>query len=190
MITFCPLTDFAAIASSLDDKRLGGQRNEAWSILKWLRNPTQYKNLVAAGYCAMWKGYEDALVAYVNAMLVEWARRGKNNELLKPYQNDAERNLVQKEEFELPPWWGCEELHTYHKHALVAKLPDHYSGIFPGVSGELYNGSYPWPREVEGKWVLRWPKGLKRADVPITTTTSSTVGGVPKRLSRKRKRRR
>ena len=112
MITFCPLSDnFEAIARSLDDKRLGGQRNEAWSILKWLRNPIRYKNFVAAGYCAMWIGYEDALVAYTNAMLVEWARRGKKNELLKPYQDDAERNLVQKEEYKLPPWWGNQVLH-------------------------------------------------------------------------------
>jgi hypothetical protein len=144
MITFCPQTNFDAIASCLDNKRLGGQRNEAWSILKWLRNPVRYKNFVAAGYCAMWKGYEPALVAYCNAMLVEWARRGKKNDLLKPYQNDKERNLVQEKDYEMPPWWGNEELHDYHKHALVAKLPEHYKKIFPDCDGSLYNGSYPW----------------------------------------------
>ena len=44
----------------LDDKRLGGQRTEAWAILKWLRAPEAYPKLVKAGYCLMWKGYEAA----------------------------------------------------------------------------------------------------------------------------------
>jgi len=165
MITFCPSTDFATIARCLDDKRLGGQRNEAWSILKWLRNPDRYSNFVAAGYCAMWKGYEPALVAYTNAILIEWDRRGKKSDLLKPFQDDSERNLVQDEFYKMPLWWGNEDLHTYHQHALVAKLPDHYKDHFPDVDGSLYNGSYPWPREIEdGSWVLRWPKACKMPD--------------------------
>ncbi len=167
MITFCPSVNFVEIAKTLDDKRLGGQRTEAWSILKWLRNPVRYKNFVAAGYCAMWKGYEPALVAYTNEMLNEWERRGKKNELLKPYQDDGERNLVEEDVYELPPWWGCEELHSYHRHALVAKLPEHYGKLGWKEDGSLYNGSYPWPREVDGVWVLRWPKALKIQDVPV-----------------------
>ena len=39
MITFLPCADFARCAAILDDKRLGGQRTEAWAILKWLRDP-------------------------------------------------------------------------------------------------------------------------------------------------------
>ena len=39
MITFLPSANFDECARVLDDKRLGGQRTEAWSILNWLRNP-------------------------------------------------------------------------------------------------------------------------------------------------------
>ena len=49
MITFLPCTDFAMVATLLDDKRLGGQRTEAWAILKWLRDPAKYPKLVKAG---------------------------------------------------------------------------------------------------------------------------------------------
>ena len=49
MITFCPTSRIEDIPGLLDDKRLGGQRTEAWSILKWLRDPKNYKSLVAAG---------------------------------------------------------------------------------------------------------------------------------------------
>ena len=49
MITFCPCSNMEDIPSTLDNKRLGGQRTEAWSILKWLRADAP-KSLVAAGY--------------------------------------------------------------------------------------------------------------------------------------------
>ena len=125
MITFVPVTDFKQIAEMLDDKRLGGQRTEAWAILKWLRDPGAYPKLVRAGYCAMWAGYEDALVLYVNAMLVEWARRGKKNEMLQPFAPTL--GLSEVPHAAMPPWLGCEALHSYHRSALLAKLPQHYS---------------------------------------------------------------
>ena len=157
MITFLPCADFDAIARLLDDKRLGGQRTEAWAILKWLRAPQEYPKLVKAGYCAMWDGFEDALIKYVNAMLVEWARRGKKNDLLQPF--DPSLGLQEVAAAPLPPWLGCEELHGYHRAALLAKLPQHYSQFGWSEQGSAYNGSYPWPvREVDtGAWVLRCP---------------------------------
>eukprot|EP00966_Prymnesium_polylepis_P238113 5506409-Prymnesium_polylepis.1 len=72
----------------------------------------------------MWKGYEDALVNYVNAMLREWQRRGKKNDLLKP--GDATLGLEERQNPPLPPWLGEERLHACHRSALVAKLPEHY----------------------------------------------------------------
>ena len=106
MITFLPCTDFEEIARILDDKRLGGQRTEAWAILKWLRAPEQYPKLVRAGYCSMWKGFEPALVCYVNAMLREWARRGFRNDLLAP--GDASLGLDEPASPPpMPPWKRC-----------------------------------------------------------------------------------
>jgi hypothetical protein len=198
MITFLPSTDFGEVARCLDDKRLGAQRYEAWSILKWLRNPREYPKLVKAGYCLMWKGYEEALVQYTNAMLIEWARRGKTNDLLRPH--DPIRKLDNKNTnhskgtqkrgrmttataipIAMPPWLGTPRLHSYHRHALVAKFPEHYSKFGWSEDGSLYNGSYLWPVPVseldsssgssntdnEGGWVLRWPKSFKLPPVPI-----------------------
>jgi hypothetical protein len=87
---FVPFTDFDQIARCLDDKRLpvGAQRYEAWSILEWIRKPSDYPKLVRAGYCK--QRYEDALVLYVKyaMLLVTWAARGKTNALLKPYHKE------------------------------------------------------------------------------------------------------
>ena len=194
MITFLPTTDFDEVARCLDDKRLGAQRYEAWSILKWLRNPDEYPNFVKAGYCVMWVGYEDALVRYTNAMLNEWAARGKNNNLLRPY--DKERKLDEPKrtirtatsQVEMPPWLGTEQLHSYHRHALVSKFPEHYQKFGWSEDGKAYNGSYLWPVPVEDedcnsddnngaeeKWVLRWPKSKKIPPIPISVP-GSTIG--------------
>ena len=142
MITFLPLADFTAVARLLDDKRLGGQRTEAWAILKWLRNPSEYPKLVKAGYCAMWSGYEDALVLYVNCMLVEWARRGKKNDLLQPHS--AQLGLDESKNPSMPPWLGCEALHSYHRSALISKLPSHYGKLGWSETGdEVCDGPVP-----------------------------------------------
>lgn len=187
MITFLPSPNFEASARLLDDKRLGAQRYEAWSILKWLRNPADYDQLVRAGYCRMWRGYEPALVRYTNAMLREWARRGKNNKELRP--EDPGRGLQEDGdpgEVEMPPWMGDETLHSYHRHALMAKLPEHYGKLGWVETGNEYNGSYPWPiclKEDEdgagsdvGSWVLRWPKSVGLDPVPISVGHGDSVG--------------
>jgi hypothetical protein len=135
MITFMPYTDFDAIARCLDDKRLGGQRLEAWSILKWLRAPERYASHVRAGYCTMWAGHEPALVAYLNAMLREWARRGKKNDKLTP--GDASLGLDEGDTDcrarAMPPWLGNPALHACHREALMAKLPQHYGASTPAI---------------------------------------------------------
>ena len=235
MITFLPSTDFEEVAKCLDDKRLGAQRYEAWSILKWLRNPDDYPKLVRAGYCLMWKGYEGALVRYTNAMLTEWASRGFRNKDLRPF--DPERGLdesfssssTQKrkrrrrgggedrgdedggDEDEniplLPPWMGEPTLHAYHRHALVAKLPEHYGesgsgGLGWSEDGSAYNGSYPWPvpaGEVPGLdpeavtssstgWFLRWPRSTGLPPVPVSLSTkertaTTTTTEPPKKMA-------
>lgn len=189
MITFLPSTDFEEVAKCLDDKRLGAQRYEAWSILKWLRNPHDYPKLVKAGYCVMWEGYEDALVNYINAMLIEWAARGFRNDLLRPF--DAQRGLDHQAtnnknsnnamtlatNVEMPPWLGADDLHSYHRHALVSKLPHHYRTFGWSEDGKAYNGSYLWPvpKEAPPKsrccgWVLRWPKAMKLPSLPISVS--------------------
>mmetsp|Transcript_41070 Transcript_41070/g.46353 ORF Transcript_41070/g.46353 Transcript_41070/m.46353 type:complete len:239 (-) Transcript_41070:89-805(-) len=184
MITFLPSTDFERCARCLDDKRLGAQRYEAYSILKWLRHPMEYPKLVQAGYCKMWTGYELALVRYTNVMLVEWARRGKNNIKLKPY--DSARGLDEHEDDRVtfPPWMGCHILHSYHRDALVAKFPDHYQQFGWKESGTTYNGSYMWPVQDDdetGNWILRWPKSIKILPLPVVVEGNMIVGNENKK---------
>mmetsp|Transcript_42900 Transcript_42900/g.100718 ORF Transcript_42900/g.100718 Transcript_42900/m.100718 type:complete len:245 (-) Transcript_42900:161-895(-) len=185
MITFLPYADFNEVARCLDDKRLGAQRYESWSILKWLRAPEDYPKLVRAGYCSMWRGYEDALVRYINAMLCEWAARGMRNELLKPF--DPERGLDRNADKmpAMPPWLGVEEMHSYHRHALVAKHSTHYCQFGWHENGTKYNGSYLWPVRVTNndadeskeEWMLRWPKSMKRPLISISKDVNSKATG-------------
>mmetsp|Transcript_19530 Transcript_19530/g.44891 ORF Transcript_19530/g.44891 Transcript_19530/m.44891 type:complete len:258 (+) Transcript_19530:198-971(+) len=114
----------------------------------------------------MWKGFEDLLVNYVNAMLREWARRGKKNDMLRP--GDAVLGLQERPSPRVPPWLGEELLHACHRDALMAKLPEHYGQFGWAETGSAYDGSYLWPEEKEdGSWVLRWPKAAKRPEHPI-----------------------
>ena len=178
MITFLPCADFDAIARLLDDKRLGGQRTEAWAILKWLRAPQEYPKLVKAGYCAMWSGYEEALVKYVNAMLREWARRGKKNDVLKP--GDAALGLKESTSPPMPPWLGEERLHSCHRDALMAKLPSHYGRLGWSETGTEYDGSYLWPERLpDGSWVLRWPKAARRPHIAIGGEPAAVAASPP-----------
>lgn len=184
MITFLPYTDFEKCAACLDDKRLGAQRYEAWSIVKWLRRPQDHPSLVRAGYCRMWEGHVPTLVRYTNAMLVEWARRGKNNGVLRPY--DPARGLDRTHEdgdgdgdaSSTPPWMGDETLHSYHRHALVSKDPVHYGRFGWSEDGAEYNGSYPWPvrdddGDGDGDWILRWPKYVKLPSVRMVLAAAN-----------------
>ena len=63
----------------------------------------------------MWAGFEPALVLYVNAMLMEWSRRGKNNQLPSHRSRAGPRRMPRL----MPPRMGCEVLHSYHRHALM-----------------------------------------------------------------------
>lgn len=180
MITFLPSTDFGECARMLDDKRLGGQRTEAWAILKWLRNPKEYAKLVQAGYCQMWLGHEDALVMYLNEMLREWAHRGKVNDILQP--GDPALGLHQTSTPQMPPWLGSPELHACHRSALMAKLPEHYGQFGWKETGADYNGSYLWPVCCDKTWVLRWPKALKLAPLPIKPVTPVPRGSARSEL--------
>jgi len=188
MITFLPTTDFEECARCLDDKRLGAQRYESYSILKWLKEPDKVK-LQKAGYCAMWKGYEPILVRYCNAMLNEWAARGKNNILLQPY--DTEKGLQElptTKPLDLPPWMGNELLHSYHRHALINKFPEHYKQFGWKEDGSEYNGSYMWPvRTEDGSWILRWPKQLKIESIPLSSPGRNAAIVTPPKAVPKKK---
>jgi len=93
MQTFLPIASFNDSATSLDYRRLGKQRVEAYQILNTLRKPNRWRNHPAV---KMWKGYEVALIAYGCLVCLAWKDLGykdtclqKINNHLKYYDGDV-----------------------------------------------------------------------------------------------------
>ncbi len=145
MQTFLPYPDFERTAEVLDDRRLGKQRVEVLQILNamhrtsggWINHPAT----------RMWRGYEPALVAYGLAVIDVWTRKGRADtvrEKILPHLH-GEPVRTQSElaaHGMLPPWLGREDLHRAYRSALVRKMPEHYSPLFPDVEEDL---PYVWP---------------------------------------------
>jgi hypothetical protein len=132
MITFLPYPDFTKSAQSLDYRRLGKQRVEAFQILEtllgksssWINHPA----------VRMWRGHEVILSMYGLSMCIEWIRRGYNDSM-------AERFQEVSGSFDSPPWLGNEDLHRSHRSNLVRKDPIFYIPKF----GNLPPEPYFWP---------------------------------------------
>ena len=145
MQTFLPFPSFRASAETLDDRRLGKQRVETLQVMK---------ALIVPGYgwqhhpvTAMWRGHRPALMAYQRETCAVWSARGfadtcleKTMAVLGTVPEDAEAYLLGG--YPLPPWLGREELHRSHRSKLIAKFPEHYAPLFPGVPDDL---DYVWP---------------------------------------------
>lgn len=134
MQTFLPYPDFDACAACLDSRRLGKQRVEAFQILNTLADPTRrgWRNHPAV---RMWRGYEDALRLYMNAMIAEWVRRG--------YRNTMTRASVPTE-VAMPPWLGDPAFHASHRSNLLRKDPEFYARYGWSEPADL---PYVWPGE-------------------------------------------
>ena len=131
MQTFLPYADFVKTAQVLDYRRLGRQRVEAYQILRTLSGISEgWSNHPAV---RMWKGYELALSAYMNAMIREWVCRGYKNRML----------LVElSEPYPFPPWLGKPEFHAAHRSNLLRKNPEYYRKYWPEEPADL---DYVWP---------------------------------------------
>jgi len=114
MQTFLPYPDFQKSVQSLDWRRLGKQRVEAYQLLRTLHIGTKgWQNHPA---CLMWTGYENALAAYMNCCIKEWIRRGYKNTML----------LCLVDNYKLPPWFGQEDFHSSHRSNLLRKDEEFY----------------------------------------------------------------
>lgn len=130
MQTFLPIPSLTGSASILDNKRLGKQRVEAKQILNALRGLT--KGWVNHPATRMWRGYEPALCAYMDACIDEWVRRGYNNTM----------RVVRPTNIVLPPWFGDPAFHASHRSNLLRKAPQHYSQYGWTEGPDL---PYVWP---------------------------------------------
>lgn len=129
MQTFLPYADFKKSAECLDYRRLGKQRVECFQLLKALEHGGGWSRHPAA---KMWRGYEDALKAYMGECIKEWVRRG--------YKNTMHIPVV--EQYVLPHWFGVEEFHASHRANLLRKDSGYYSQFGWTESPDM---PYVWP---------------------------------------------
>lgn len=114
--TFVPFADVRKNAQTLDYRRLGKQRVEAYQIWRVLQGLT--KGWVNHPAVLMWKGHTCALAMYCNGMIDEWVLRGYKNTMKKLPHCKTPR---------FPWWWGWEPIHKSHQSALNRKMPEFYN---------------------------------------------------------------
>ncbi|GCE45231.1 hypothetical protein EI42_03207 [Thermosporothrix hazakensis] len=134
MQTFLPYASFEDSAAVLDNRRLGKQRVEGTQILTILLTPNYrgaWRNHPAV---RMWRGYEEALRLYINAVVTEWIGRGYRNSLAT--YDLTGRPIV------FPFWLGDPRLHDSHKSNLLRKDFSYYSQFGWDVPPDL---PYYWP---------------------------------------------
>ncbi len=174
MQTFMPSGDYASVAQSLDNKRLGKQRVEAYQIIRALTGQT--KGWIHHPATKMWKGYESALCVYGMQMCEEWISRGFQDTLY-----DEFRNLHKWLPDTGTPWWVSDRaLQVTHQSNLLYKDWEHYSNYFR-VPDDL---PYLWPMANDTAYLagnLRERKNLdllKNGNVYLTSKQIATLLGV------------
>ena len=121
MQTFLPTSNFAESAKYLDYRRLGKQRVEVLQLLNSFHKPN-YKGWKNHPAREMWRGYENALVMYGQAICNEWLSRGYKDTCFGKITAHYNGNLNS----ELPSWVGREDIHLSHKSNLIRKYPEYY----------------------------------------------------------------
>ena len=144
MQTFLPDPDFATTAALLDVRRLGKQRVEALQVYRATHVPGYgWRHHPAA---KMWRGYEEAIVAYGVAICDAWSGLGHADTVRATLVTELDGEPRSQAELDraglLPPWLGDEAFHRSHRSALVRKDPEHYRPLFPDVPDDL---PYVWP---------------------------------------------
>ncbi len=142
MQTFMPYSSFELTAKTLDNRRLNKQALEAWQImLTNLHLDPNNDHRVPRGWfnhpaAVMWRGYEQALLAYIEAMVGEWKRRGYNSTILDKAVNTfvfaIENDLTDYQDDAIMPKWiedkdVLDKLTSTHRTALLSKDYEWYS---------------------------------------------------------------
>ena len=137
MQTFLPYESFEESASVLDWRRLGKQRVEGKQIINAINNPKKqgWQNHPAT---IMWTPYVNALKLYTNVIILEWIKRGYNNNM----------ELYDFNNLEKPHWLGKEEFHSSHRANLLRKDYEYYSKFGWKENPEA---PYVW-HDKEGLW--------------------------------------
>ncbi len=134
MMTFLVVANFVLNASLLDNQRLGKQRVESRQILNCIENGGGWSNHPIVH---SWRPYVDALKYYTNCIIIEFIRRGGNNNL----------PLFEVPKTILMPWWvKWDRLHQSHRAMLMRKDKFYYHDKFT-VDEEYSNYGYIWPNK-------------------------------------------
>ncbi len=115
MQTFLPYPDFKKSLQSLDYRRLGKQRVEAYQILRALKFGNGYSKHPAV---KMWRGHINALKHYYNLAIDEWVKRGYRNNMLK---------MKISGKIAYPRWFGRDEFHAAYRSNMLRKDYCYYS---------------------------------------------------------------
>lgn len=133
MQTFLPYPNIKKSLQVLDSRRLGKQRVEAYQILNIILNRTETKGWRNHPVVKMWKKYPNALKFYFNECIVEWKKRG--------YQNNMSLEKI-KGKVRFPLWFGNNNFHASHRSNLLRKNKDYYSKLGWTEKADL---GYVWP---------------------------------------------
>jgi len=133
MQTFLPYPNLKKSLKTLDGRRLGKQRVEAFQILNILLNRTNKKGWRNHPVVSMWRGYENALKLYFNKAVKLWISRG--------YKNTMKLEVIEGKII-LPNWIGSEKFHSSHRSNLLRKDKEFYSRFEWKEKNDL---DYVWP---------------------------------------------
>jgi hypothetical protein len=130
--TFLPYPSFEKSMKVLDNKRLGKQRVEAYTIIQVLSGDKKgWRNHPAV---KMWDGYETALLHYMNTAIREWKKRKFKNKMLI--------SSIDPSMLVYPHWFGNDAFHASHRSNLLRKFYSHYSQFGWKETDDL---PYFWP---------------------------------------------
>lgn len=139
MQTFVPFgINHRLTAESLDYRRLGKQRVEAWQILNTLTGKSS--GWASHPAVKMWAGYENALAFYGEVICRQWRSLGYKDTMLFRFSEYLGglgwHDILQ------PTWLFDESITLSHRSNLVRKFPEHYQSLWPDVPDDL---PYVWP---------------------------------------------
>lgn len=128
MQTFVPFADIYQSASTLDSKRLNKQLLEGRQIYSILSSGRTTGGWVNHPAVKMWRNFDNALFAYLEAIKDECVVRGiqvdKNwSALTEMHKWNYNRGTGMID----PPWWGDERVHESHRNNLYVKDPLFYA---------------------------------------------------------------
>jgi predicted DNA-binding transcriptional regulator AlpA len=139
MQTFMTHDNYVDSAKSLDVKRLGKQRVEAYQILKALRG--DYDNTgawVNHPATVMWRNHEYDLALYGLTMSIEWYERGFKDSMCEIFAGIMDEH--ESKNTDSYPWWVNNELlRMTHQSNLMRKDSSYYAFDVPA------NIPYVWP---------------------------------------------